>query len=90
MSDLASKMAQLEALLMELAPNIDLHLNPKKYEEGKRRIGFLLCVFDFGERGAMTYATSAQPEDLGKMLTELRAKIDETTVQIRIGDRGRG
>ena len=67
----------LEDMLLEMAPGIDLHLNPDKRTEG-RKIGFLICAFDFGEKGAMAYVTTAQPSQLVDAMIELMEKLGAT------------
>ncbi len=81
---------QLEALLMEICPQIDLHLNPDKYKDGKRKVGFLIAAFDFGEKGQLAYATTAQPADLVDAMIELMEKLGATARLVQPGKRGQG
>lgn len=38
-------------------------------------VGFLFVMFDFGDRGSMSYMSNGQREDILKMLEELRGKL---------------
>lgn len=87
--DIKERIAQLESLIMDLAPAIDDHLNPNKQAEG-RKIGFLLCAFDFGDKGAMSYATTAQPADLVDAVIELCENLGATARLVKPTKRGQG
>lgn len=42
---------------------------------GKKKVGFALLLFDFGERGSMTYISNAQRQDMVKALYECAASL---------------
>ncbi len=77
----------LETLVIELAQPIDRHLNPgpAPLPQSARTIGFLLCAFEFGERGGgLAYVSNATKESLTPALQELLAKLAETGVIVSI------
>jgi hypothetical protein len=79
---------ELEQLLIKLAPLLDEYLNPERERDDKGRIlprrhGFLLCAFEFGEKGALAFIANAQPADLHKALQELATKLDATARRIK-------
>ena len=82
------RIAELEAQLIELGPGIDRHFNPNKETEG-RKIGFLICAFDFGEKGSLAYLSTAQPTQLVDALIELMEKLGATARLVEPG-KGRG
>lgn len=65
---------QLEALITQIAPQLDLHFNPDKANTG-RKIGFLLCAFDFGERGSLAYISTATADGIATAIIELAEKL---------------
>lgn len=90
----------LESLIIELAQPIDRHLNPDRRPrsdlarsvlgaepepEPERKIGFLLCAFEFGAPGGgLAYLSNATKESLTPALQELLAKLAATGVLISI------
>jgi len=62
---------QLQALLIQVAPGLDEYLNPNL----PRRYGFLLCAFEFGEKGALAYIANAKQDDLEKAMRELIERL---------------
>ncbi len=61
---------ELEQLLLQVAPALDRHFNPEIDKTG-RTIGFLICAFDFGEKGALAYLSNANKQHLEAALEEL-------------------
>ncbi len=66
----------LEKVCLGLAPVLDRSLNADFYE---RKIGFLLSIFAFGERGApLAFSSNAEKDGVKNALAELLVRIDET------------
>lgn len=65
----------LQEFALRLAPVIDDFINP---DEGRRRLGFVLCVFEFDPGSQLAYIANAQPEDLKAALRECIEKLDDT------------
>lgn len=81
---------ELSALILQIAPQIDLHLNPTKYQDGERKVGFLLCAFDFGEKGSLAYCTTAgKPGQLADALIELMENLGASAEVHVPGRRGK-
>lgn len=76
------RIKQLEEMVAKIAPALDEVLNPTA---PPRTVGFLICVFDFGDKGAMSYASNAQLEDLPAAIDELKAKLAESARLVRLG-----
>lgn len=69
---------ELEDQLLELAQPIDAFLNKDCGQT--RKVGFLLCAFEFGVAGApLAYLSNAQPDDLRRTLTELQDRLASTS-----------
>lgn len=70
----------LERLCIQLAPAIDVHLNPEHEPGDIRKVGFLLVAFEFGAPGsALAYVANANPDGVTSALRELIARIDTTS-----------
>ncbi len=74
--DLAARKA-LEALAGYLGSVVDQALKRAISESGfdPGAIGFVVAVFDFGEKGNCAYASTANREDSARFLRELSDKI---------------
>lgn len=84
------RIAELEALLLEIAPPLNAHLNPNQETEG-RKVGFLVCAFDFGDGGtALAYLTNAQAPDMANALIELCERLGATARVVTPRPRGQG
>ncbi len=80
------RIALLEADLIKVAPVLDMIFNPDKEELKQRNVGFLLCAFDFGEKGALAFVSTAQVDDIKNAIDELKGKLDKSARTVQ-GDR---
>lgn len=56
-------------------------------EEGMdQQLGFTLILFEFGEGGNMSYASTAQRGDFLRLLDEMRGKLAAVTPDAKKGD----
>lgn len=60
----------LRGVMNDIAGLLDKTLN----ENTKKRVGFALLVFDFGEDGTMSYISNAEREDMLEAMTEFLEK----------------
>ena len=81
------KHEDLQRILLELATGLDEHLNPGRRKTGKRKIGFLMCAFEFGGDNAFAYLSNAKPSDLRKAMVELIDKLEATGVIVTMPDK---
>lgn len=82
------KHTDLQKILLEMAQPIDDVLNPDRRSGrlGARKVGFLLCAFEFDPGDAFAYLSNAQPDQLKSALKELVERLGATA---RIVERGR-
>lgn len=63
---------QLEKSCRVLAPMLDQGLASEHGE----RVGFVLMVFDFGDKGNLAYISNSQREDVISTLKEITARLE--------------
>lgn len=80
---------RLESLLKQLARPIDRQLNPDP--AGERRIGFLLCAFEFGGPGTgLAFISNAEPDTLEGAIRELLRRFKGTGELVTLPEEGAG
>ncbi len=63
--------SELQGYCRDLAPRLDLGLTAAHGQ----RLGFMLFVFDFGEKGELAYISNAQREDLHAVVEQLQGYL---------------
>lgn len=71
--------AKLEDVASMLGQGVDIAFNG----DGRKRVGFVLLVFDFG-RGNLAYASNADRKDIIDAMREFIAKHEATTGSLSI------